>query len=240
LLTVWELAVQHLSSIQELLPPSPAIPPSETFLDTLEARLKERHHDIDNLVNKARYEHILDALQSDLLAGQDIQSRLISLTEERPFRDVLHALADLQLDESPTDDQSSPMRRALIRYFPLIRCWRDVRIAQDGRIHHAVSLRSVVHFFDFARQVPGVEFRLYSPSREILHMRDEIDDILWLGASLISICSGALNNSVPLAKQVDPAILNNVERELSRTEEELLRLKAVLAQIRAARQTTDE
>lgn len=236
LLQLWEVARNSADFITTTLPKATSVPTDESFLAELSRRLELASLVHTNRLRKSFESHsiTLAAVLSHLTAGHDIRDTLMTFSREKTFRELLDALADLHLEyENSSDTLSKSASESseiiaedtLRQYFPLIRTWRDLRLELDGRINHPHSIRGVSQYYDASRQTLGAELRAFSPSRQILHIRDDVDDILYLAVGLVSIVADGIQESSSYIPNLQAGHLRSIRERLA----ELSDLLAMIA-----------
>lgn len=187
LLDLWSLAQKHSAT---------AITGRKAYVDThghdiftadsiqdIQARLFARRDqiEVEQAALLAGCEPILASLQSAYLSGTDVREQLLSVNAVDDFQQLLSLLAETQAYTSPLSQPSSPIRQAVLRYTPLIKFWRDLRLEMQGRINHWVHVKTG-RYYNIHTNYPQVELHLFSNTKEIFHTRDDIDDVLKLSA----------------------------------------------------------
>ena len=209
---------------------------SNRLINDLEDALHRRRHELQQArtASLEGYESQLSSLQASYLVGENIREILVSLTRVDAFRELLDLLAD-SLDSATDSTQPTTdliPTAAVLRYTPLIKFWRDVRLALDGRINHWISIRPD-SYVDTDRGYPQVELRVFSHAREIFHTKDDVDDVLALAVGIATACTESVESARQTRCTIPPEFTQLLLSHASR-------LEAVATRIKDSLKSTDK
>jgi hypothetical protein len=202
----------------------------ESALALLKRRLEQQQEDILPLREQllVALEPTLSALQQDHLTGHDVAPRLLSLMRVEAVGELLSYLVD-QLDPNgtPTSHATPPFSVSALKYLPLLRFFRDVRLAANGRINHWVNIK-IDRYHDLDTTYPQLEVRLFAYSKEILHTKDDLDDILRLGLHLIQACTDTFTDLHESGRLVPLDMTRNLADQITILEQAVTKFKQTL------------
>jgi hypothetical protein len=212
-----------------------SVPLTDAFLEELTVRLVASQEQYLDQVRTSMelYGETLRALQDRLIAGQDINQQLAQLgssdvTARGIFDDISRSVLDEEYDGIPAEFVTRV--RQLV---PLWGAWAELRFAREGRVNHPAHFLRVATYMDSRRDIPGVEFSVRSPLREIFHCRDDVKDAIWLTTAIVEFCAESLDIGEQMADRMSngsvDAIVNNVSELRAALREVEMRLTTIMA-----------
>lgn len=192
--SLWETAREHLDIWENVRKINPdfidefVIP--ENVRKELQDRLEALKPDIESRQRRAllEYEDVLQSLQSSYLSGDDVAEQLLSLSRVSTFRECLDLLTkSVRMVDTLTESPVSGVSEFARKYMPLALLWGQVRLVGQGRVNTWTGLDARASF-DVERRYPQLEMRIYSADKQILYMKDDVDDVVQLAIRMLAAC----------------------------------------------------
>lgn len=162
----------------------------------------------------------LNEMYANFLHGRDIQEQLTNLRNASPraFRLIASMIAneeeafnDLVTKANLSEDEKTEMVKLRHAYKdlekPIVRLVANAR----GTINHWTGFTDVKYSFNYNREVPQVEFKVFSFDKQIYHSKDDIDDIYKLSRAFHGFVLKSLNMLKESNLKFNPDLLDTIK-----------------------------
>ena len=184
-------------------------------------------------------EDTLESLLRKHLAGQDVSKEWDTISSVQgifkfldvmlvtPNREVLRLIRQLKTKES----HKKLLRKWIKRFRPLSEVVLKKDKRHQGRLQYCTGFEHNI-FYDDIRKLPQIEIFLESYRSEILHMRDDVDEILWLGRAFLRAVSRSLDVCKGKEAEISSRFLSRMEFECKDAAEAVKQIQEKLNEIK--------
>ena len=182
-----------------------------------------------------------DRLSLQSMGGEDISSEIPNLYRKIPkqMRTIRNLFgrsgdefADLLKKVGQPEDVIQELMDFTIRYFEVLNPELDRFFfgTVQNRINSWIYI-SNTNSMDMDRNTPMIDLRMYSYGREILRIRDNVDDILNLAASLVDTVIESMEVCTESGALIDDSIVENIQEYSSKINGQLNELNNLIEKI---------
>ena len=182
-----------------------------------------------------------DRLFLQSMRGEDISSEIPNLYEKIPkqmrtIRNLFGRSDDEFTDLFKKVGQSEDVIQELMefkkRYFEVLNPEFDRYFFETVRNHiNSWIYISNTNSMDMDRNTPRIDLRMHSYGREILRIRDDVDDILDLAASLMGTVIESMEVCTESGALIDDSIIENMQNYSSKINGQLNELNELIEKI---------
>ena len=186
-------------------------------------------------------EQEFDRLFLQSIRGEDISSEIPNLYRKIPnqMRTIgnLFGLSgdeftDLLKKVGQPEDVIQELMNFKLRYFEVLNPEFDKYFLEtsQNRINWWIYI-SNMNSMDMDRNTPMIDLRMYSYDREVLRIRDDVDDILDLAASLMGTVIESMEVCTESGASIDNSIVENLQEYSSKINGQLNELNNLIEKI---------
>jgi AAA+ ATPase superfamily predicted ATPase len=193
------------------------------------------------LSTKDLIEQEFDRLFLQSIRGEDISSEIPNLYRKIPnqmrtignlFDRSDDQFTDLLKKVGQPEDVIQELMDFKIRYFEVLNPELDRFFSStvQNRINSWIYI-SNMNSMDMDRNMPMIDLRMYSYGREILRIRDDVDDILDLAVSLVDTVIESMEVCTESGASIDDSIVENLQEYSSKINGQLNELNNLIEKI---------
>ena len=202
------------------------------------------------LSTKDLIEQEFDRLFLQSIRGEDISSEIPNLYRKIPSQmRIIYTLFRLSSDETvdfltkagQPEDVILELMDFKRRYSKVLKPEFDRYFLKTigNRINSWTNI-SNKNSMDMDRNIPTIDLRIHSYGREILHIRDDVDDVLYLSASLMNTVIESMEVCTKNGALIDSSIIENIQEHSSKINGQLNKLNELIEKIPKKEADTSE